>query len=133
MLNITKKADYGLLFLHALAKAPENQFMSLRTLASTQSLPYKFLSQIASELTAHGLVESREGLGGGYRLKLTPSQISLKQVLDILDGPAAPVGCLRGDACHHAGHCPHQAIMSKLTQVVNSTLSASTLADLIFG
>jgi len=130
MLTITKKADYGLLFLHALAQTPPATFVPLKKITQDLDLPYKFLSQIASQLSTHGLVESKEGLGGGYRLQKAAHQISVHDILHILEGPTAPVSCLRGKPCSQAATCPHQRIMKNLASTVDATLSTYTLADL---
>lgn len=130
MLKITKKGDYGLTFLTALAKAKPKTFVPLKSISQTNHLPYKFISQIALQLKAEGLVKSKEGLGGGYRLNKTPEKISLAKILETLEGPIAPVACLRGKRCLNQKTCQHQKIMLELTKVVQNTLKAHNLADL---
>jgi len=130
MLNITKKADYGLLMLTSLANENLNSFIPLKQLASNQDLPYKFLSQIAIELKAGGIIESKEGFGGGYRLKRPAKNISISEILTLLEGPIAPMACFKGKACKHAPDCGHRKIMERLTTAFNKTLSAYSLANL---
>jgi Rrf2 family transcriptional regulator, cysteine metabolism repressor len=130
MISITKKADYGLVFLHALSKEAVTSFIPLKKLTESVNLPYKFLSQIASELKAKGLIESKEGLGGGYRLTKTPQETSIGEVIRILEGETAPVSCLRGKLCQRQATCPHKQIMVKLAAAVDATMNQYTLADL---
>lgn len=131
MLQITKKTDYGLLFLSAMAKETPGEYIPLRKIAESENLPYKFLSQIAIELRSHGFVESKEGLGGGYRLKGKPNKIDLSDIIQTLNGPIAPTGCLRGKYCQHAPRCGHKKIMDKLGRVVIDSLSQYSLKDLV--
>lgn len=131
MLSITKKADYGLIFLHELALADPQAFIPLKRIAKDANLPYKFLSQIAGELRNGQLVESREGLGGGYRLLKSAGQISIGDILTVLEGPTAPVACLRGKACKRELHCPHRHVMQKLAAAVDQSMNACSLADLV--
>ena len=130
MLQITKKTDYGLLFMTALAKGNPDEYVPLRKIAAAQNLPYKFLSQIAIELRTANLVQSKEGLGGGYRLKLPATKINLATIIQTLEGPIAPTSCLRGKYCPRAPHCSHKKVMEKLSQVVIDSLSHYTLKDL---
>jgi Rrf2 family protein len=131
MLTITKKADYGLLLLSSLATAPPQDFIALRRIAEASDLPYKFLSQIAAALKGAGIIESKEGLGGGYRLKKAPDQIRIDTIITTLDGPIAPTGCLRGKKCKFAPMCGHQQIMNKVGQLVQESLSKYSVADLV--
>lgn len=131
MLQITKKTDYALLFLTALAKEDPHEFIPLRRIAEAQNLPYKFLSQIAIELRTAGLVQSKEGLGGGYRLKGLTKDIDLATIIQSTEGPIAPTDCLRGKYCQRAPHCSHKKIMEKLGRVVVDSLSHYSLKDLV--
>jgi Rrf2 family protein len=131
MLTITKKADYGLLLLTSLAKSPSQDFIALKRIAAESELPYKFLSQIAASLKGAGIIESKEGLGGGYRLKNAPDQITIDTIINTLDGPIAPTGCLRGKKCKYAPMCGHQQIMKKVGQLVQDSLAKYSVADLI--
>jgi Rrf2 family transcriptional regulator, cysteine metabolism repressor len=130
MLSITKKADYGLIFLHELAHNPPENYLPLKKIAKNANLPYKFLSQIAIELKSGGVVESKEGLGGGYRLHGSPKKITVGRILSLLDGPMAPVGCLRGKSCGHEKECAHKKVMEKLAQAFEATMGKFSLADL---
>jgi Rrf2 family protein len=131
MLSITKKGDYGLMLMTALTQAKPHYFISLKRIAREYHLPYKFLGQIALELKRKQLILSKEGLGGGYQLARPPKQITVGEVLEQLEGPIAPVACLKGQKCPAQDHCHHHVVMKKLTKVVNRTLSGITLADIV--
>lgn len=129
-MKLSKKADYGLLFLTYLAEH-RYHFIPLSKIARHQEIPYKFLSQIALDLKNAQLVKSREGIGGGYKLSKPPQKISVAQIIIAVDGPFSPIGCMRGKSCPSHHHCLHRPVMQNLAEQITQTLSAYSLASLI--
>jgi len=130
-LKISRKGDYGLLLMKALAQVDEGRFVSLKELAKEKKLPYKFLSQVAGELKAAGILESKEGVGGGYRLARVPEKILVREVLDALEGPMVAEECDHGDECGCGGACVHEAVTEKITEGASRALAMFTIADLV--
>lgn len=130
MLKISKKTDYGLIFLSYLSKQPDNTFTSLRTVSDETHVPYKFLSQIAIDLKHADIIDSKEGFGGGYSLKKPSDQITIYEILSTLEGPVAITGCQRGKDCNCQDSCIHKNTMVGLNQVIIQNLEDQTLADL---
>lgn len=131
MLSFTKKTDYALIALVAIAKDSTHKPIPLSRLAKEQNLPYKFLSQIAIDLKKAGLIQSKEGFGGGYVLQKPPSQISIADIVHATEGPVAPVACLRGKACKNQKTCTHRQVLIKLTRQVETSLSRTPLTSLL--
>jgi len=130
MVKITKKADYGLTLLAALASRPQ-EMQSLRSISESNGLPYKFIGQVASSLLEAGIVTSKEGATGGYKLAKEAKDISLKQVLEVLEGPVVRLDCLCGKKCSRQNKCTQRHIFSNLRDALNQSLSQKSLADLI--
>ena len=103
MFRLSQKADYGLILLSSIARihpqgeakamsglhpGGENQagYVSISSIASKHKISTKFLSQIAQELKRAGILESKEGITGGYTLAQDPSSIKLLDVLKIFEG-----------------------------------------------
>lgn len=133
MLSFSRKADYGILLLTVLAQSREHEYVSVREVAKKHALPYTFLAKIASELHRMGVIESREGVRGGFRLKLSPEEISLGSVVAVLDGPVAPVACMQGKACVCQASCSHKGIMQSVSRLVEQTMADYSLQDLLGG
>lgn len=131
MLSMSRKADYGLLFLSVLAKKDKNEYVSVKDVAKENKIPSQFLAKIASSLKEMGIVESKEGVGGGYKLSIDPNEIPLGSVIEHLDGPVAPVSCMRGGECSCMDSCGHKDVMEKVSDSVQSTLDDYSLADLV--
>ncbi|MCH7951553.1 Rrf2 family transcriptional regulator [Patescibacteria group bacterium] len=129
MLRISKKADYGLLLLAALSQEGVGTVVSLKAIAETQKMPYKYLSQIAPQLVETGILGSKEGAGGGYFLTRDPSAISVGDVLEALEGPVAPVACPR-EECTCEPYC-EKDLIEKMAVPLVETVKQFTLADLI--
>jgi len=122
---LNKRVDYGLSLLSWLAKHPDsrvslNQFSKL-------GLPRAFTAQIARKLVTANILAVKEGQTGGYSLAYPPRKISLRQVLEALDGPISLVNC---DPCPAKQHCRQKNFMWNLTDMLHQTLAKKTLADL---
>lgn len=106
-------------------------------IASRQHIPLEFLEQILLALKRAGILSSRRGAKGGYRLIKRPEDISLGQVIRILDGPLAPIGCASKTAyekcsdCPYAeqARCPVQQIMGTVRDAIAGILDNYSLAD----
>ena len=129
--KISRKGDYGLLFLAALAKRKRRDFVSLRQVAKKNKLPYKFLGQVAGDLRAAGILESKEGIGGGYRLSRSAEYISVGEVLEALEGPVGQVTCARVDECMCGSVCVHEEVVGGATEAVMQVMNEQTIADLV--
>lgn len=130
MLKISRRGDYALLLLTALAQRRKGQAISLRVIARERKMPYKFLSQIAPLLVEAGILGSKEGVRGGYFLARDPRSVSIGKVLELLEGPVAPVACMR-DGCICEPHCLQKAVMEKMAHSLTETMRGVTLADIV--
>ena len=131
-LKLSRKGDYGLLLVTALAlRQAQGKLVSLREVAQEKKLPYKFLSQVAGELHKAGIVESKEGVGGGYRLARSPKKILVREVLDALEGPMAAEKCEHEEECGCEGTCVHETVEGKMAAGANRALAMFTVADLV--
>ena len=102
---LTRKSKYGLKAVLELAEEPDRRPVLIAELAERQRIPKKFLEAILLELKRHGLLGSKKGKGGGYFLGRDPSQITLGQVIRILDGPLALIPCVSQTAYMKCDEC----------------------------
>ena len=106
---ISYRAKYAFKALAALARAP-GKGMQIRQLAEGDKIPRKFLEQILLSLKASGLIASRRGRDGGYELLKPPTQITIGQILRIVDGPIAPLPCLSRTAYQRCKDCRDESV-----------------------
>lgn len=127
MLKISREVDLALLLMTELY---EKKHLSLSEWAKEKKLPYRFLSKIAGKLKQAKLIKSREGRGGGYKLKKAAESIKIKAIIELIDGPIQPVSCFRGIKCQHETWCKHKNLLGRLTKAVNQQLDKISLKDL---
>ena len=110
--------------------------MLISELADHQRLPKKFLEAILLELKRHGLLHSKKGKGGGYFLSRSPSQVTLGQIIRILDGPLALIPCVSQTAyrkceeCIDEETCGIRFAMKEVRDATARILDNTTLAAL---
>lgn len=132
---ISQKAKYALRSLVALARLDDGETMMISDIAASQNIPKKFLEQILLDLKHHGIVESRRGKTGGYKLLRAPDEITFGEVLRIIDGPVAPLPCLskiayrRCDDCLDEATCEVRRVFAEVAEATREILDARTIAD----
>ena len=128
MFDLTKKTDYGIELMVALAKGYKKGPISLRRIAQGHRLPLKFLEQVAGFLREGKLVDAKEGKSGGYFLKKSPSKISIAKIVNILEGPMEIGDCF---ACPKARRCGQKNVWHEVGKSVKKTIGKKTLKDLL--
>ncbi len=94
-MQLTRKTDYALVALASLAR-DDGTASSARDLAEELHLPLPVLRNILKLLTTHGMLVSTRGPNGGYRLARPPQQITLAQVVEVIEGPVQLARCCPG-------------------------------------
>lgn len=130
MLKISREVDLSLLLMVELAGLGKNEVLGLKNWTEENGLPYRFLSKVAVKLKKAGLLKSKEGREGGYKLGKAVKNIDVGEIVEAIEGPVAPVRCLQGLSCDYEGICGHKKIMSKLAKVVNDNLSEVSLKEI---
>lgn len=125
-----RKTEYAMMMVALLSKEGKGGLVSVRSMQET-GLPRSFLVKIARDLIKAKLVVAKEGRGGGYSLAKEPEAITLKQVVEAVDGQISTAGCLIHGAkkCPIADHCPHRVMMQKLSDEIGGILEKYKLAD----
>lgn len=91
-MRITSESDYALRILASMAM--HEGVTDAKTLSEETSVTQRFALKILHKLVTGGIVESYKGARGGYKLKLHPSEITLKMVIELIDGPIAIARCV---------------------------------------
>src|SRR5215212_1391559 len=137
-MKLSKKGEYALRSLINLGIASEvgRSLVQVSELAENEQLPVKFLEQILQALKDAGLVVSARGKFGGYRLAKPMKQITMGQVVRLIDGPLAPIGCVSQSAytkctCPDEEHCGLRMLMLDVRNAIAGILDRYTLADVV--
>ena len=132
-MRITLESDYALRILTAMAGY--EHVTDAKTISTDTSVTLRFTLKILHKLVQGDLVESFKGVNGGYKLKTTPDKITLKQVIELIDGPIAIARCLDTDEgcslnCDKSA-CDYHHIFDIISIDLASKLNKITIQDVI--
>ena len=131
MLRITKLTDYATVVLTTLADAPQ-RVHSAAELAERSRLELPTVSKVLKPLAHAGLVTSFRGANGGYRLARPPSQISLIEIVEAIEGRLGMTECSgEHSQCEHQPHCSVQSHWRRINDVISHTLRGMSLAEML--
>ena len=104
----------------------------LKDIAKSQEISLGYLEHILPPLKAAGLVNSTRGAHGGYTLAKAPSKITLKEIVQVLEGSLSPVECVNvPSVCQRIRCCVTRDIWKELGEKISKTLASVTLKDMI--
>jgi Rrf2 family protein len=137
-MRLSKRGEYALRALIDLGIAKElgRPMLPISELAAQENLPVKFLEQILVELKEAGYLDSKRGKLGGYFLKKPMQNISIGNVVRLIDGPLAPIRCASQSAyercsCPDEEHCGLRMLMLDVRNAISHILDRYTLADTV--
>ena len=114
-----------------LATLPSTRLISSAEMAAACSAPESFMAKVLQRLVARGLVESHRGQGGGFRLAVPPADVSMLEVVEIVDGPILLNSCVDpADHCEVASCCAAKPVWAEAQARVREVLAAARLDQL---
>ncbi len=133
-MRVSAKTDYALRAMVELAAVEGGPPVKGERLATSQSIPPRFLENILLQLRNAGLIESRRGADGGYRLARPATEITLADVIRAIDGPLAGVSGARPETLDFQGRAePLRDVWIAVRASLRAVLENVTLADVAGG
>ena len=133
-MRVSAKTDYAIRAALELAAAPDEKPVKGERIATAQAIPLRFLENILMQLRHAGLVESRRGADGGYRLARPAGEVTLADVIRAIDGPLAGVSGVRPESLGFSGVAePMREVWIAVRASLRSVLEGVTLADVVAG
>ncbi|MBK5246912.1 MAG: Rrf2 family transcriptional regulator [Peptostreptococcaceae bacterium] len=132
-MKISTKGRYGLEALADMAIYGERDYINLKSISERQGISDKYLEQLFIHLKRSGLIDSLRGAQGGYRLSRDADKISVKDVLNSLEGPLALVDCIvetKEECCNQFDCCVTRVLWQKIMEELNFVTKAISLADI---
>lgn len=131
-MKLSTKGKYGLKAIFELSLHVNEGPVPVNVIASKQKIPEQYLEQIFSTLKKSQLITSVRGAQGGYLLNKDPNEITVGNVLTILEGPVALSQCIIDEgACENANDCSTKLVWEKLKKGIEDVLNSITLQDMI--
>ena len=134
-MKLSKRSEYGLKALIDLAAYHGQGVMQAPQIAKKHAMSVKFLEQILLDLRRAGIVHSRQGIHGGFYLAKAPDEITIGQVVRVLDGTIAPIRCVSKMSyerctCPDEEFCELRLIMLDVRNAIADILDNISLADI---
>lgn len=131
-MRLTKGSDYGLRGMLYLAKQPPGKVALVGEVAEAENLPESYLAKIFQDLTRSGLLLSHRGAKGGFSLVRPPTEITMQEIIEAVEGPIAISPCLDGrEGCVQSESCQVYPVLAAAQEKLLKILSKTTLSDLI--
>lgn len=131
MLRLSKKTDYALLAMRHLAANADRGAVSARELAETYDIPAELLAKVLQKLVRGKLLESQQGIRGGYALAKPATAMSVADVIQAVDGPLMVTACSDTDhSCDQYSKCNIRDPLWRIKDRIVSTLAATSVAEL---
>lgn len=132
-MKVSTKGRYALRVMIDLAEHNSENHIRLKDVAERQEISQKYLEGIMTELTKAGFLDGQHGKGGGYRLKRSPDEITVLEILQTTEGDLAPIACLDASAnpCTRAAECRTLSMWEKFYALVRDYFGGITIANLM--
>ena len=133
-MKLSKKSEYACLALIDLCENTDKDWTKIGDICIRKSIPKKFLEQILVSLKNSGYIKSKKGSEGGYKLNKEPNQISIAEILRLMDGALAPVDSVSKYFYENSPIEQNPKLISILTDIrdyISDKLENKTFGDLI--
>ena len=132
-MKLSTRARYGTRALLDLAShSTMNSSVTMKEIAQRQELSVTYLEHLVAPLIDGGIVRSIRGNKGGITLAKPAYKITLKEIVNLLEGPTAPVECLINSRfCAKSGACVTQEVWDEMGKAIDRVLEGKTLQDLV--
>ena len=135
-MKLSLRGEYALRAIMVLAREwrDDDSVVRIQEISAQQNIPKRFLEQILGDLKSGGVVESRRGVAGGYRLRRAPAKITLAEVIRHIEGPLAPISCVSERfyekcSCPDESRCAIRSVMKDVREAIVNILEHVTFAD----
>ena len=134
-MKLSLRGEYALRALLVLGLNHGDHVVKIQAISNQQNIPKRFLEQILNDLRSAGVVESKRGVAGGYRLSKPPEDITLAFVIRHFEGPLAPVNCVSENyyakcSCPDEARCGIRSVMKDVRDAIAKILENVTVAEL---
>ncbi len=134
-MRVSTRGEYGVRAMFDLALHFGSGPIALKTIAERQRISESYLEQLMAALRKAGLVTSKRGAQGGYELAATPTNVTIGEIIRVLEGPITPLDCLETDTgtgpyCQAPDRCVLRSLWKELQDSMTQVLDNTTLEDL---
>ncbi|MEG2353210.1 MAG: Rrf2 family transcriptional regulator [Clostridium sp.] len=130
-MKLSTKGRYGVKAMVELAIHYGNDPISIKVISQRQNISESYLEQLFATLRKVGLIKSIRGAQGGYVLNRKPEEITIYDIIEVLEGPIEISTCLTENYCGNSAECPTRLLWIKIKESIDSVTRSVTLQDMI--
>jgi len=133
LFRFTKQTEYAILALQYITKN-KNRLVSAKEIADELEIPFQFTSKILQQLIKSNIIESKQGVKGGYKLLKEPKDILITGIMEIFDPSSLQVNCINPinhTVCKRSGRCNLQKTVFKIKDEIEKILKNYSIENSI--
>lgn len=130
-MKLSTKGRYGVKAMVDLAINYGKEPISIKSISERQNISEYYLEQLFSPLRKEGIIKSTRGAQGGYILTKDPKEISIYQIITILEGPIEVSNCTNENSCNNIDCCATRLLWVKIKDSIDSVTKSTTLKDIV--
>ncbi|WP_017414606.1 RrF2 family transcriptional regulator [Clostridium tunisiense] len=130
-MKLSTKGRYGVKAMVDLAINYGKEPVSIKSISERQKISEYYLEQLFSSLRKSGLIKSVRGASGGYILDKEPKDITVYEVLEVLEGPIEISNCIEDGSCNNIDCCATRIVWKKIKESIDSVTTSITLQDIV--
>ena len=134
MFRLSKKVEYGLIAVKHMAAIPQDIPSSAKDISEKYQLPYDLLSKILQKLKKAGILDSVQGINGGYVLSKNPDKLSLAEVINAIEGDTYILDCGKHEdpeSCSIFETCILSSPLKKIQREINRYFNKTKLSEIV--
>lgn len=134
MMQVSQKTRYALRAMFELAKRYNQGPVRISEIADKQAIPPRFLEGILNQLRQAGLLRSVRGARGGYEMAADPAEVSVGDMIRVIEGPIAPAACVNDENpedCPLYGDCVFLPLWKRAADALTEIYDGTNFADLV--
>ncbi len=128
MINVSKQVDYALQLIIALSDLDKGEFLSLRIFSNESTISFLFLQRIARSLKKAQIIDATRGVHGGYFLVADPHKITLKQLIEAIEGRFGITTCSK-DTCPRQKGCTSKKVFLRVNKKIEHILDTTYILE----
>jgi Rrf2 family protein len=130
-MKLSTKGRYGIKAMVDLAIRYGEEPVSIKSIAERQNISEYYLEQLFSPLRKANIIKSIRGAQGGYVLSREPKDITMAEIMDVLEGPVEISDCLEENTCSNIECCATRGFWARIKESIDSVLESTTLQDMV--
>ena len=130
-MKLSTKGRYGVKAVVELAVNYGSEPISIKKISESQNISEYYLEQLFSTLRKADLIKSIRGAQGGYVLSREPKDITIAEVMFVLEGPVEIADCIEDDSCNNTDCCATRLLWSKIKKSIDEVMESITLQDIV--